>query len=478
MGRPSRFMMVPIVWITAALAVLVTLLGLLPAVRDFSEAWALAQTRTQPQEAQPLRPHAPIVIAGNRAFTARNGVVRGSGTAEDPYVIEGWLIDAPQAPVGIHIHDTDAYAVIRICEVRNTQQSGIHIERAAHIVIEGCRVTGSERGLQITDSSAIALRDNTAEFNREGGFFVFGSQGVELVGNAALYNWEPSLQRVRSWGIYVDENSTSRGRNNRSSGHARDITVLVPGAEGPIDVYANPPPIPEQSCTRIFNEYLLFIGQLEGTEPLTEPYCALLLAVLRSLPDHMRGQIAQFILMPESEEAAGQYTGVGTVRLFANLRHLKAFTETTYHEIGHVLQDRLFSEREQERWTRLHQRSGVDPDHFPVQDADAATRLSGVLSYGMVNRFEDFASTFEAYTRDTPAMVARARRIEALSGKTILGEKIAFVVGLFRGLPYAYRKLLDWDSQAGEARVRIQRARVQQLENGLPVTENLEWEEF
>ncbi|GEM_PF-3247043 len=465
--------------VVAALAAL--LWGLLwgpPAGEELSRAWALPQTATRAPQERPLRPHAPIVIAGNRAFTAENGVVRGSGTAEDPYVIEGWRIDAPQAPVGISIADTDAYAIVRRCEVRNTQRAGIRLDRAANVTIENCRVTGSERGFQIADSRDVVVRDSVAEFNREGGFFVFGSRGVELVGNAALYNWEPSLQRVRSWGIYVDENSRSRGRDNRSSGHARDIAILVPGAGEPVDLYASPPPIPEQSCTQIFREYLLFIGRLEGTEPLTEPYCALLLAVLRSLPDHMRGKIAQFILMPESEEAAGMYTGVGTVRLFANLRHLKAFTETTYHEIGHVLQDRLFTDPEQERWTRLHQRSAQDPDHYAVQDADAATRLSGILSYGMVNRFEDFASTFEAYTRDTPAMVARARRVEALTGKTVLGEKIAFVVSLFRGFPYAYRKLLDWDSEAGEARVRIQRAAIEQLENGLPVLENPAWEEF
>lgn len=426
-----------------------------------------------------LRAHSPIVIVGNEAFTARNGVLRGSGTAEDPYVIEGWLIDAPQAPIGIHISDTDAYVIVRRCEVRNPQEAGIRLDRAANVTIEGCRVTGSERGFQIVDSRLVVLKGNVAEFNREGGFFVFGSQEVDLLGNAAFYNWEASSQRIRSWGIYIDETSGSRGRDNRSSGHARDVVVLAPAAGGAtIDLFASPPPIPEQSCTQIFNEFFLFIGQLEGTEPLTEPYCALLLAVLRSLPDHMRGQIAQFILMPESEEAAGMYTGVGTVRLFANLRHLKAFTETTYHEIGHVLQDRLFTDQEQERWTRLHQRSGQDPDHYAIQDADAATRLSGILNYAMVNPFEDFASTFEAYTRDTPAMIARAQRIEALTGKTILREKIAFVVSLFRGLPYAYRKLLDWDSEIEEVKVRIQRASVVRLENGLPVTTDLEWEEF
>ncbi len=452
-------------------ALLVGILAL-PAEDLGSSVWA------QAREERPLRSHAPIVIRGNEEFTGRNGVLRGSGTERDPYVIEGWRIDASEASVGVHLSDTDAYVILRRCEVLNAREVGILLERVANVTVEACRVTGSDRGFQVVDSQRVRLRDNTAERNREGGFFVLNSQDVDLAGNAAFYNWETSLQRIRSWGIYVDERSTSRGWDNRSAGQAYDIAVLAVREGDTVDLFAAPPPQPEESCTRIFEEFLLFIGEREGAEPLTEPYCAILLAVLRSLPDPLRNPIAQFIRMPESEEIAGMYTGVGTVRLFANLRHLKAFAETTYHEIGHVLQDRLFTPSEQQRWIQLHRRSGEDSDRYPIQDADAGARRAGILHYAMVNRFEDFASTFEAYTRDTPAMVSRAQRIESLTGKTVLREKIAFVVRLFRGFPYAYRKLLDWDSQTGEVRVRIQRAEVKRLENGLPVVTDLVWEEF
>ena len=427
-----------------------------------------------------LTPRGAILIQGNEDFTSGNGVRSGSGTPDDPYVIEGWLIDAPGADVGIRLVGTDAYVVIRSCEVRSTRFAGVFLEDVSHVTIEDCRASGSERGFQISESRDVKLTRNVAEYNRVAGFLIFGSQDVELIANEAWYNWEPILSATGSWGIYADEASKTRGRDNLSSGHSRDITILktVGTQDNRFDLFSSPEPAPETSCTQIFNEFFLFIGQLEGTEPLTEPYCALLLSVLRSLPGHLRGQIAQFILMPESDEAAGQYTGVGTVRLFANLKHLKAFTETTYHEIGHVLQDRLFTTSERERWSRLHERSGQDPDNYPIQDADAATRASAeILNYGMVNQFEDFASTFEAYTRDSLAMARRAQRIEEATGTTILREKVAFVVALFRGLPFVYRKLLDWDSESDEAKVRIQRAPVQRLENGLPVI-TLEWEEF
>jgi nitrous oxidase accessory protein NosD len=41
-----------------------------------------------------LKRHAPILIDGPSAFTQANGVTSGSGTANDPFIIQGWSIDA------------------------------------------------------------------------------------------------------------------------------------------------------------------------------------------------------------------------------------------------------------------------------------------------------------------------------------------------------------------------------------------------
>lgn len=54
---------------------------------------------------------ANILIAGDKEFTAANGVRSGSGTPSDPYVISGWIVST------IHIHDTSAHFVIRNNEV-------------------------------------------------------------------------------------------------------------------------------------------------------------------------------------------------------------------------------------------------------------------------------------------------------------------------------------------------------------------------
>jgi len=44
-----------------------------------------------------LTPRSSILIDGNAGFTAANGVVSGSGTAGDPYIMEHWDISAENA---------------------------------------------------------------------------------------------------------------------------------------------------------------------------------------------------------------------------------------------------------------------------------------------------------------------------------------------------------------------------------------------
>src|SRR2546428_12262216 len=56
-------------------------------------------------------PHSPILISGNSEFIAANGVTGGTGTASDPYVIQGWNITVCwQCPYyGIEVANTTAY---------------------------------------------------------------------------------------------------------------------------------------------------------------------------------------------------------------------------------------------------------------------------------------------------------------------------------------------------------------------------------
>jgi len=60
-----------------------------------------------------LQGHSPILINGNSEFTTTKGVTGGSGTASDPYVIQGWSINlcwnCYSTYYGIRVANTTAY---------------------------------------------------------------------------------------------------------------------------------------------------------------------------------------------------------------------------------------------------------------------------------------------------------------------------------------------------------------------------------
>lgn len=58
----------------------------------------------------------PISIIGDAGFSESGAVVSGSGTESDPYIIEGWVINAESSD-GILIKDTGAHFLIRNCTV-------------------------------------------------------------------------------------------------------------------------------------------------------------------------------------------------------------------------------------------------------------------------------------------------------------------------------------------------------------------------
>jgi hypothetical protein len=99
--------------------------------------------------------HEPIYIYGDADFTYRNGVMSGSGTAEDPYVIEGWRIDDPDADYGIYIDHTTAHFVIRDCVIERSRQAGIYFN-----TVRNGRVVDSQIGLSDTAVHLLASSGN------------------------------------------------------------------------------------------------------------------------------------------------------------------------------------------------------------------------------------------------------------------------------------------------------------------------------
>src|SRR5690349_11912885 len=51
--------------------------------------------------------HKPILITSDNDFTASNGVISGSGTASDPYIIGTWKINDLNSGSGIKIDNSN-----------------------------------------------------------------------------------------------------------------------------------------------------------------------------------------------------------------------------------------------------------------------------------------------------------------------------------------------------------------------------------
>ena len=109
--------------------------------------------------------HDPIHISGTGDFTAINGVVGGSGSPSDPFIIEGWEINA-SADYGIYISNTDARFVIRDVYVHSGDlggppHTGVMLVDAKNSVVENSTFANNRVGLNLCDSTNMTVRNNT-----------------------------------------------------------------------------------------------------------------------------------------------------------------------------------------------------------------------------------------------------------------------------------------------------------------------------
>jgi parallel beta-helix repeat protein len=103
--------------------------------------------------------HAPIRIIGNDQFTEENGVTDGSGTEEDPYIIEDWVIVSDgTASQGIFINNTDVYFIIRNCTIQgfnhpDEHYHGIQLSVVTNGRVENTIMTECQTGIDIRYST-------------------------------------------------------------------------------------------------------------------------------------------------------------------------------------------------------------------------------------------------------------------------------------------------------------------------------------
>jgi len=151
-------------------------------------------------------PHDPIYIDCDAGFTPENGVVAGSGTENDPYVIEGWDISAENAN-GVEIKNTTAYFVIGSCYVhggRDNGYDGIRFENVANGRIADVKSDNNYRGINFFSSNNNLIKSSTTENN---------TQGIRLLSSENNRIHHNNLEN-NTHGIRLEDSSNNTLTNN------------------------------------------------------------------------------------------------------------------------------------------------------------------------------------------------------------------------------------------------------------------------
>ncbi len=144
--------------------------------------------------------HDVIRINSNADFTSQNGVVGGSGTKDDPYIISGWDIDAHGDWSGIGISQTTAYFVIKDCYIHNASE-GISFYNAENGTVKNVTVSFTGDGIYLESQKDILI-NNTITNNSYSGIVLNSSKSIDIVGNNITNNGGDGVEIYN--GGYID----------------------------------------------------------------------------------------------------------------------------------------------------------------------------------------------------------------------------------------------------------------------------------
>lgn len=164
------------------------------------------------ENASAYTPHNPIYIEGNDDFSDGDddGVINPSsaGTEGDPYIIEGWEINASTAN-GIEIRNTTVYFIIRDCYVHGSESPylGIWFFNVTNGKIEDSNVSKNWQGIHLNQSSSSTINNNSV-LNNDYGIYISGSRNI-IFNNSICFN--------DYTGLYLSGSNNNISQNNVSN---------------------------------------------------------------------------------------------------------------------------------------------------------------------------------------------------------------------------------------------------------------------
>ena len=152
----------------------------------------------------------PIRIEGDAAFTTANGVVGGSGSFADPFVIEGWDIDSTTS-TGIFVSNTTLNFTVRAVNVHSggIVSLDILLFNVANATVDSAIVAGGRIGVAVFNSTFVAVTNCTVQGTNLGGIFVSSSGNVSMVNNALVLNQQNGIDVQNSAYLALKNNTMS-----------------------------------------------------------------------------------------------------------------------------------------------------------------------------------------------------------------------------------------------------------------------------
>jgi len=146
--------------------------------------------------------HDPLIVDGDEEFVL-NGFT-GSGTAEDPYVINELNITNPGTC--ITIMNTTAYFILKDCFVKATYSShGIILQNVTFGSIEGCKATTCHAGIYLHQTMNCTIENSTVYSSRTG-IFLKSAYSCSISNSKAFRNAN---------GIWINASDYCRATGNR-----------------------------------------------------------------------------------------------------------------------------------------------------------------------------------------------------------------------------------------------------------------------
>jgi parallel beta-helix repeat protein len=179
--------------------------------------------------------HPPIFIEGNENFTYENGVTGGSGTEEDPYIIENWIIVGNGSiSDGIFINNTDVYFVIRNCTVYGFHHpdeyyDGIELQYVENGRIENTKVNESHACIHLRYSTNIKISNSTfCDYHKLYGYGIscYRSKYISIK-SCECYNLDVGIHLSKSSDIVVDNTNCYDNNKGLTTWSLEPITMYL-----------------------------------------------------------------------------------------------------------------------------------------------------------------------------------------------------------------------------------------------------------